>query len=85
MSWVNELRVITGQSSIAIDGKVLKAARASASSSALHMVTAYDTDSGLVFSAKSGESKKSELKLVQKLLTCFELKSELLTFDELHC
>ena len=62
MSWVNEHRVNTGQSSIAIDGKVLKGAKASASSSALHMVTAYDTESGLVFNAKSGASKKSKLK-----------------------
>jgi predicted transposase YbfD/YdcC len=49
------------------------------------MVTAYDTESGLVFNAKSGASKKSELKLVQELLTCLDLKSELLTFDALHC
>jgi predicted transposase YbfD/YdcC len=38
-----------------------------------------------VFNAKSGASKKSELKLVQELLTCLDLKSELLTFDALHC
>ena len=85
LSWVNEHRLSTGLSSIAIDGKVLKGAKASASSAALHMVTAYDTGSGLVFSAKSGASKKSELKLVQELLTCLDLKSELLTFDALHC
>lgn len=85
MSWVNEHRQNTGQSSIAIDGKVLKGAKASASSAALHLVTAYDTGSGLVFNAKSGVSKKSELKLVQELLTCLDLKSELLTFDALHC
>ncbi|WP_189386265.1 ISAs1 family transposase, partial [Shewanella litoralis] len=85
LSWVNEHRLSIGLSSIAIDGKVLKGAKASASSAALHMVTAYDTGSGLVFSAKSGASKKSELKLVQELLTCLNLKSELLTFDALHC
>lgn len=85
LSWANEHRLSTGLSSIAIDGKVLKGAKASASSSALHMVTAYDTGSGLVLSAKSGASKKRELKLVQELLMCLDLKSESLTFDALHC
>jgi hypothetical protein len=80
MSWLNDHRINTGQSSIAIYGKVLKGAKASPSSSVLHMNTAYDTESGLVFNAKSGVSKKSELKLVQELLTCIDLKSELLTF-----
>ncbi len=58
LSWVNEHRLSTGLSSTAIDGKVLKGAKASASSTALDLVTAYDTGSGLVFSAKSGASKK---------------------------
>jgi predicted transposase YbfD/YdcC len=85
MSWVNEHRIHTGNPTIAIDGKVLKGAKAPGASAALHLVTAYDTGSGLVFSAKSGTGKKSELKLVQELLSCLELKGELLTFDALHC
>lgn len=52
MSWVNQHRIQTGNPTIAIDGKVLKGAKAPGASAALHLVTAYDTGSGLVFSAK---------------------------------
>ena len=48
------------------------------------MHTVYETCSGLMFNEKSGESKKSELILIQAA-DLLALKSEFLTFDTLYC
>lgn len=55
-SWVNDYRTNNGQPIITFDGKVLRGSYRNKSSEALQLVTAYDTENGLVLSQKATRS-----------------------------
>ena len=85
LSWVNERRVHHGKPIIAFDGKVLRGSYRNNPAEALQLVTAYDTENGLVLSQKATPSKKGEIGTVRDMLDVLNLKGAVVTLDALHC
>ena len=85
LNWVNEQRTHHGKPVIAFDGKVLRRAYRHNSKNALQMVTAYDTENGLVLSQKATPSKKGEITTVRDMIEALDLKGSVVTLDALHC
>lgn len=54
-------------------------------STALGLVTAYDTENGLVLSQKPTATKNGEISVVYQMLDIINIKGAILTFDALHC
>ncbi|NHB98899.1 ISAs1 family transposase, partial [Photorhabdus stackebrandtii] len=52
---------------------------------AFQVVTAYDTENGLVLCQKATEHKKGEIAMGRQLLDILELKGSIVTLDALHC
>ena len=71
---------------IAIDGKVLRRSFDSASAkSALHMVSAWGCEQGLVLAQIATDAKSNEITAVPKLLEMLSLKGTIVTVDSLNC
>ena len=85
LNWVNDQRTINGRPIIAFDGKVLRGSYRHDSKNALQLVTAYDTENGLVLSQKSTPNKKSEISTVRDMLSSLNIKGAVITLDALHC
>jgi predicted transposase YbfD/YdcC len=83
--WVNEHRQEHGKPVIAFDGKVLRGSYRNDRSTALQLVTAYDTENGLVLSQKPTATKNGEISVVRQMLDVLNVKGCVLTFDALHC
>lgn len=67
-SRISECRISNGQHIITLNGKVLRGSYRNKFSEALQLVTAYDTENGLVLSQKATPSKKERL---QRSETCW--------------
>ncbi|HED1729753.1 TPA: ISAs1 family transposase, partial [Enterobacter hormaechei subsp. xiangfangensis] len=85
LCWVNEQRTHQGKPIIAFDGKVLRGSFRGNAKDALQLVTAYDTENGLVLSQKATPNKKGEIETVKEMLDILELKGAVVTLDALHC
>ena len=82
LNWVNEIRQSTGQPQIAIDGKTLRHSyQTDNKHSALHSITAWSTDAGLVLAQLKSSGKKNEQAGVLELLDCLDIKGALITAD----
>ena len=84
-SWINDCRKSNDKPIIAFDGKVLRGSYRNKSSEALQLVTAYDTEKGLVLSQKATPSKKGEIGTVRAMLDVLNLNGAVVTLDALHC
>lgn len=82
---MNEQRTHQGKPIIAFDGKVLRGSFRGNAKDALQLVTAYDTENGLVLSQKATPNKKGEIETVKEMLDILELKGAVVTLDALHC
>ncbi|MQL50593.1 ISAs1 family transposase [Photorhabdus khanii] len=85
LNWVNEQREQAGKPLIAFDGKVLRQAYRHDAKNVFQVVTAYDTENGLVLCQKATEHKKGEIAMVRQMLDILELKGSIVTLDALHC
>lgn len=85
MSWVNEIRTSQSQSVIAFDGKTLRHSFDGDRKTALHSVSAYAVEQGLVLAQCKSLSKKNEVSTVMELLELLELKGNVVTADAMHC
>ena len=85
LNWVNERRTHRGKPIIAFDGKVLRGSYRNNSAQAVQLVTAYDTENGLVLSQKATPSKKGEITTVREMLDVLNLKGAVVRLDALHC
>lgn len=85
LNWVNEHRTHHGKPIIAFDGKVLRGSYRHSATQAVQLVTAYDTENGLVLSQKATPSKKGEIATVREMLDMLNLKGAVVTLDALHC
>ncbi|ENM3733791.1 ISAs1 family transposase [Vibrio cholerae] len=85
LNWVNEQRTSIGKPVIAFDGKVLRGSYRNDSKTALQLVTAYDTENGLVLSQKPTQTKNGEISVVRQMLDVLNLKGAVITLDALHC
>ncbi|MGL5190934.1 MAG: ISAs1 family transposase, partial [Cetobacterium sp.] len=68
MSWVNEVRQEAGHQFIAIDGKTFRHSSQAEPNDALHAITVWLREQGLVFCQTKSEGKKNEIKAVQSLI-----------------
>jgi predicted transposase YbfD/YdcC len=84
-NWANEQRSNNGKPLIALDGKVLRGSYRNNPQEALQLVTAYDTESGLVLSQKATANKKSEITTVRDILSVLNINGAVITVDALHC
>lgn len=67
---------------VAIDGKTLRGSKACADGSgALHMLSAYACESGLVIGQRSTSGKGHEIKAIPELLAMLELEGCIVTID----
>ncbi|WP_038245994.1 ISAs1-like element ISXne3 family transposase, partial [Xenorhabdus bovienii] len=85
LNWVNEQREQDGKPVIAFDGKVLRRAYRNEKKNAVQLVTAYDTERGLVLSQKATATKNGEISVVRQMLDILNLKGSIVTLDALHC
>jgi predicted transposase YbfD/YdcC len=85
VSWVNELREADGKDILAIDGKTLRRSHDGQRSSALHMVSVWSCQNGLVLGQSRSVGKKNEIETVMALLELLELKGSTVTLDAMSC
>lgn len=84
LSWVQSLSSITGQ--VAIDGKTLRRSHdQSHGKKALHMVSAWASESGLVLGQVATEEKSNEITAIPELLKLLDLSGCLVTIDAMGC
>ena len=85
-AWTAELEKSFEGKSIAIDGKTLKRSfDAAANISALHSITAYVSDMGLVLSQVTGDTKQSEITQDVELLKMLDIRGAVITTDAIGC
>lgn len=86
ISWMNEIRDVTDGEVVAIDGKSLRRSfdRASAKS-AIHMISAWATDNGVVLGQVKTDAKSNEITAIPSLLESLSLKGCLVTIDAMGC
>ena len=84
--WTNELQNSFEGKHIAIDGKTLKHSfDTAAEKSALHSITAYVSETGLVLSQIVGDNKQSEIKQDINLLKMLDIRDAIVTIDAIGC
>lgn len=83
--WLNVERSRAEKSVLAIDGKTLRGTKTDGSKSFLHVVNAYDVESGLMLYQQADKSKGKEVSLSRDVLDALILKNAIVTLDSLHC
>ena len=85
-TWTSELQNSFMGKTIAIDGKTLNHSfDTAAEKSALHSITAYVTDMGLVLSQITGDYKNSEITQDVALLKMIDIRGAVVTIDAIGC
>lgn len=86
LKWVNSFRQTIGKEVIAVDGKTLRRSHdSSGKSSAIHMVSAWATESKLVLGQIKTAEKSNEITAIPELLQLLELDKCLVTIDAMGC
>ena len=84
--WVQAVEKVTEGQIVAIDGKALRRSHdRSLGQEALHMVSAWASESGLVLGQMKVDEKSNEIPAVPELLGMLEVKGCIVTLDALHC
>ena len=81
LSWVNEVRQALGQEQIALDGKTLRRSHDGDKQAALHSITAWGHDCGLVLAQLKSTGKKNEQASVMEMLDMLNVKGAHITAD----
>lgn len=85
-AWVRDVADLTEGQVVAIDGKTIRRSFDRASSrSAIHMVNAWATESGLSLGQVATDEKSNEITAVPKLLELLHLKGCIVTLDAMGC
>ena len=86
MAWIQSIRDVTQGEIIAIDGKTLRRSHdRSNKTAAIHMVSAWACDHGLVLGQLKTEEKSNEITAIPKLLKLLELNNCIVTIDAMGC
>jgi predicted transposase YbfD/YdcC len=84
--WTQALHEATGGKVIAVDGKTARRSfRKQAGWAALHLVTAWATESGLTLGQVACEEKSNEITAIPQLLALLSLKGCTVTIDAMGC
>lgn len=84
LNWVNEIRVETGKPQIAIDGKTLRHSYDGNKHTALHSITAWSKDAGIVLAQLKSSGKKNEQASVLDMLDTLDIKGALISADAMN-
>lgn len=85
-AWVRDVAELTEGEVVAIDGKTIRRSFDRASSrSAIHMVNAWATETGLSLGQVATDEKSNEITAVPKLLELLHLKGCIVTLDAMGC
>jgi predicted transposase YbfD/YdcC len=84
--WTQALHEATGGKVIAIDGKTARRSFNGKSGwAALHLVTAWATESGLTLGQMACEEKSNEITAIPELLKLLDIKGSTVTIDAMGC
>jgi len=87
--WVSQLKITAkavAKGHIAIDGKTLRGSSDKASGDrALHMVSAWMNDSGMVLGQVATDKKSSEIEAIPRLLDLLDIRDCTVTIDAMGC
>jgi len=85
-SWVSQLKSTVSQGHIAIDGKTLRGSADKVSGEkAIHMVSAWLSNSGLVLGQMSTDVKSNEITAIPRLLELIDIRDCTVTIDAMGC
>lgn len=84
LGWVQSLIEIEEKEVIAIDGKTVRRSN-DKERSAIHMVSAWATEKGLVLGQTKTEEKSNEIKAIPELLGMVDVKGCTVTIDAMGC
>ncbi len=86
LKWIEAISLITFGEIVAIDGKTLRHSYdKSKDKPAIHMVSAWATNNGLVLGQKKVESKSNEITAIPELLKVLSLQGCIVTIDAIGC
>ncbi len=86
LKWIESISRITFGEIVAIDGKTLRHSYdKSKKKAAIHMVSAWATNNGLVLGQRKVDSKSNEITAIPKLLKVLSLKGCIITIDAIGC
>lgn len=86
LSWTQSLQDKLGLKHVAIDGKTLRRSHDRKSmKGALHVVSAWCTENGLVFGQEAVDAKSNEITAIPKLLELLDLKGATVSIDAIGC
>ncbi len=86
LKWVESISQITVGEIVAIDGKTLRHSYdKSNNKSAIHMVSAWVTNNGLVLGQKKVDEKSNEITAIPELLKVLSLQGCIVTIDAIGC
>ena len=85
-AWIKNIQTSSSRQVIAIDGKTLRHSfDTAAQKSAIHMVSAWAADSGIVFGQIKVAEKSNEITAIPNLLNTIEIKGNIITIDAMGC
>ena len=86
LKWVESISQITVGEIVAIDGKTLRHSYdKSNNKAAIHMVSGWATNKGLVLGQKKVDEKSNEITAIPELLKVLSLKGCIVTIDAIGC
>jgi len=81
-AWVSSLREVVRGVVVAIDGKTLRGSKKSVDGSgALHLLSAYACEAGLVIGQRAVDGKSNEIKAIPELLGMLAIKGAIVSID----
>ncbi len=84
--WWQSIKNLVNQSHIAIDGKTLRASYDKAlDKSAIHMVSAWAVENGLVLGQVKTDQKSNEITAIPELIKQLELQNTIVSIDDMGC
>lgn len=86
LTWVAQLKSAARGKHIAVDGKTMRGSGDKASGDrALHMVSAWMSDAGLVVGQVATDKKSNEIEAIPRLLELLEVRDCTVTIDAMGC
>lgn len=86
LAWIKSLYLVLGKEVVAIDGKALRRSHDhSNNKAAIHMVSAWATESRLVLGQVKTTEKSNEITAIPELLKSLALEGCLITIDAMGC
>jgi predicted transposase YbfD/YdcC len=86
MRWVEQHFSVAGGQVIAVDGKTARGSRDRfQGQDAIHLVSAWASESGVLLGQRKVESKSNEITAVPELLKLLFIKGSIVTVDALNC